>query len=109
MEYTSIGHHVCIHGGTIGSNVLVGIGAIILDGAVISDNTIVAAGSLVPPRKVFPPGVMLMGSPAQIIRELNEADLQMIRTNSHNYLGYKKMYLDDGGGFLERLSLKNEV
>jgi carbonic anhydrase/acetyltransferase-like protein (isoleucine patch superfamily) len=92
-ENTTVGHNVNLHGCTIGSNVLVGLGAIVLDNAVISDDTIIAAGSVVTPRKTFPPRVMLMGSPAKVVRELNDADLQFIRRHGKHYIQYKNIYL----------------
>jgi carbonic anhydrase/acetyltransferase-like protein (isoleucine patch superfamily) len=93
-EYTTIGHNVNLHGCTIGSRVLVGIGAIVLDGAVISDDSIVAAGTLVPPGKTFPSGVMVMGNPAKVTRELVEKDYLRIRENAEYYLSFKDIYIE---------------
>ncbi len=103
-EYTSVGHNVNLHGCKVGNNVLVGIGAIILDGSEIGDNSIVAAGTLVPPGKVFPPGVMLMGSPAVITRKLNSMDIDMVQNNAKQYVIAKDIYLKDAGVFRGRLS-----
>ena len=91
---TSIGHGVVLHGCTIGNNVLVGIGSIILDGAVVGDNCIIGAGSLIPPGKVIPPRSMVMGSPYKIVRELNDDDIANIRSFSDRYVNYKNIYLD---------------
>jgi carbonic anhydrase/acetyltransferase-like protein (isoleucine patch superfamily) len=98
---TTVGHNVNLHGCFIGDNVLVGLGAIVLDGALISDNTIIAAGSVVPPRKSFPPKVMLMGSPAKVVRELNDYDFEFIRQHTIHYVQYKDIYLS-----LERKSFQ---
>ncbi|MDR2400343.1 MAG: gamma carbonic anhydrase family protein [Deferribacteraceae bacterium] len=92
-ENTTVGHNVNLHGCTIGNNVLVGLGAIVLDGALISDDTIIAAGSVVAPRKTFPPKVMLMGSPAKVARELNDDDLEFIRSHTSHYIQYKDTYI----------------
>ncbi|HIP86045.1 MAG TPA: gamma carbonic anhydrase family protein [Aquifex sp.] len=92
-DFVTVAHGAIIHGATIGNNVLVGIGAIVLDGAKIGDNTVIAAGSLVPPRKEFPPGVLLMGRPAQIKRELSPEEIDKIKQNALNYQKYAQQYL----------------
>ncbi|MDR0453237.1 MAG: gamma carbonic anhydrase family protein [Deferribacteraceae bacterium] len=92
-DFTTIAHGVCLHGCVIGNNVLVGIGAIILDNAVIGNNCIVAAGTLVPPGKVFPDGSFIMGHPAKTTRLLTEDDILMVRTNAEHYVNYKDLYL----------------
>ncbi len=92
-DYVSIAHGAIVHGCTIKDNVLVGIGAVILDGAVINENTIVAAGTLVPPGKEFPPNVLLMGRPAQVRRDLTSAEIEKIKENALNYVQYAKNYL----------------
>jgi carbonic anhydrase/acetyltransferase-like protein (isoleucine patch superfamily) len=93
-DFVSIAHGAIIHGAKIGNNVLIGIGAIILDGAKISDNTLVASGTLVPPNKEYPPGVLLMGRPAQVKRELTEEEIQKIKQNALNYRQYALNYLE---------------
>jgi carbonic anhydrase/acetyltransferase-like protein (isoleucine patch superfamily) len=90
----SIGHNVVLHGCKVGDNCLIGMGAIILDGAVIGDNSVVAAGSVVSPNKVFPGGVLIMGSPAKVVRELNDLELAGYGQHFKSYIGYKNQYLD---------------
>ena len=75
-DYVTVGHRVMIHGAQIGNHVLVGIGAIILDGVEIADYSIVAAGTLIPPRKKFPSGVLIMGSPGKVIRDLRKEEIE---------------------------------
>lgn len=82
-----IGHNCIIHGCHIGDGSLIGMGAIILNGAHIGENTLVAAGALVPEHKEFPPGVLLMGAPAKVARELTEKDLENMRAGA---LGYQQ-------------------
>ncbi|MDO9491159.1 MAG: gamma carbonic anhydrase family protein [Acetobacterium sp.] len=89
----SIGHNAIIHGCEIGDNVLVGMGAIILNGAKIGDNSIVGAGSLVTQGKVFPPNSLIMGSPAKVARELKPEEIQSIRDNAEEYLDTMKGYM----------------
>lgn len=95
-DNVSIGHAVKLHGCTIGNNVLVGIGSIILDGAVIEDNCVIAAGSLIPPNKRIPSGSMVMGSPFKIARMLDEKDLEWVKANADHYVEYKNIYKSKG-------------
>lgn len=92
-EGVSIGHNAIIHGCEIGDNVLVGMGAIVLNGAKIGDNSIVGAGSLVTQGKVFPPNSLIMGSPAKKVRDLSPEEVQSIRDNAEEYLDTMKGYM----------------
>lgn len=85
-DEVSIGHSVILHGCTIKSGSLIGMGTIILNGAVIGEETLVAAGSLVTENKIFPPRVLLMGSPAKVIRELTEKEVLSLRATAGRYV-----------------------
>jgi carbonic anhydrase/acetyltransferase-like protein (isoleucine patch superfamily) len=85
---TSVGHGVTLHGCTVEQGCLIGMGAIILDGAIIGDGSIVAAGSIVPPGKSYPSGSMIMGSPAKVVRELNDIEKNFIANHYKSYLSY---------------------
>jgi carbonic anhydrase/acetyltransferase-like protein (isoleucine patch superfamily) len=74
-------------------NVLVGMGAIVLDGAIIGRDSIVAAGSLVPPGKKYPAGSMIMGSPAVVVRSLTEKEIAGIGVTARHYIGVKNNHL----------------
>ena len=87
-----VGHSVTLHSCTVGNNSLIGIGSIVLNGASIGNNSIVAAGSLVTPGKHFPDGVMLMGSPAKIVRELNQEEIDGIQRNVGVYVKEAQVY-----------------
>jgi len=95
-DYVTVGHNAMLHGCKINNNVLVGIGAIILDDAEIGENSIVAAGSLVPPGKKFPPCSLIMGSPAKVVKTLDQKDIDGIRNYADRYISYKQMYLENG-------------
>lgn len=82
----TIAHGVMLHGCSIGDNCLIGMCAIILNRAVIGKNCIVGAGTLIPEGKTFPEGVMIMGSPGKIIRELNEKELAYLHYPSTHYV-----------------------
>lgn len=85
-EDVTIGHHVMLHGCTVGNRVLIGIGCIVLDDAIIEDDVILGAGSLVPPRKILKSGYLYMGSPAQAVRALSDADRANILENAAHYV-----------------------
>jgi carbonic anhydrase/acetyltransferase-like protein (isoleucine patch superfamily) len=91
----TIGHMVLLHGCTVGSRCLIGMGSILLDGAVIGDECLVAAGSLVAPRTVIPPRSMVMGRPAKVVRPLAEDDLAMVREAGALYVGYAQTFRSD--------------
>lgn len=89
----SIGHGAILHGCQIGDNVLIGMHATLLDGVVIEDNCIVAAGSVCPPNKTYPANSMIMGSPAKVVRELREEEIQGIMNNAQHYVQLSEKYL----------------
>ena len=72
----TIGHNASVHGCTIGDNVLVGMGSIVLNGAKSADNCIIAAGSVVTGKTDAPAGSMIMGNPAKVVRELREDQIE---------------------------------
>lgn len=82
----TIGHMALLHACTIGDSCLIANGAMVLDGAIIGSNTIVAAGAFVPPGKIMPSGVVLMGSPAKVVRELTEKDQELLRNGPEYYI-----------------------
>lgn len=91
-DYVTIGHGAIVHGCVIGNYCLIGMGSVILDGAKISDYTLVAAGSLVPPGKEFPSGVLIMGAPARVVRELTEEERKSIEESAYHYFELAKSY-----------------
>lgn len=91
-EYVTVGHNAIIHGCKIGSNTLIGMGAVILNNAEIGEGTIIGAGSLVTENKKIPSGVLCMGSPAKVIRELTEEEKRRIKESAKFYLEEMKEY-----------------
>ena len=73
-DEVTIGHQVTLHSCTVRKGALIGMGSIILDGAEIGAGAFIGAGSLVPPGKKIPPNMLALGSPAKVVRELNDAD-----------------------------------
>ncbi|MGL5712688.1 MAG: gamma carbonic anhydrase family protein [Paraclostridium sp.] len=82
----TVGHKALIHGCKIGDNTLIGMGSIVLGGAEIGEYTLLGAGSLVPPGKKIPSGVLAMGSPAKVIRELTEEEKQSLVESALKYV-----------------------
>lgn len=82
----TVGHQVCLHGCTIGDGALIGIHATILNGAVIGEGSLVGANSLVGEGKIFPPRSLILGSPAKVVRELTDADVERIRYGAQHYI-----------------------
>jgi phenylacetic acid degradation protein len=85
-EDGQIGHGAMLHGCTIGRNVLIGMGAILLDDAVIEHDVIVAAATLVPARVRVPTGMLFVGSPGKVARPLTEADRASKRQCTEHYV-----------------------
>lgn len=86
----TVGHLALVHGCTVGSRCLVGMGSIVLDGAVVEDECFVAAGALVPPGMRVVTRSMVVGRPARRVRELGERDLEEIRTAGELYVQYAR-------------------
>jgi carbonic anhydrase/acetyltransferase-like protein (isoleucine patch superfamily) len=82
----TLGHNAIVHGCTIGDNVLIGMGSVVLDGAKIGDNCLVGAGSLVTGKMDAPAGSMILGSPARVVRALTEEEIEDIRESMREYL-----------------------
>jgi len=89
----TIGHNATVHGCTLEDEVLIGMGAVVLNGARIGTGSIVAAGAVVPEGMQVPAHSLVAGVPAQVRRSLTEADLELIRMYANNYLEYTQTYL----------------
>ena len=68
----TIGHNAIVHGARVGSNSLVGMGAILLNGVSVGADSIIGAGALLTQGKHFPPGSLILGSPARCVRALSD-------------------------------------
>ena len=87
-----IGHNVVLHGCTIGAHALVGMGAIILNGARIGAHCLVGAGALITEGKSFPERSLIVGSPARVLRTLDEAAAVEIAAGAEFYVRNFKRY-----------------
>ncbi|MEC3915924.1 gamma carbonic anhydrase family protein [Nocardia sp. CDC160] len=82
----SVGHNAILHGCTVEDDVLIGMGATVLNGAVIGAGSLIAANALVPEGAQIPPGSLVAGVPGKVRRELSEAERDHIRLNAAAYL-----------------------
>ena len=88
-DNVTIGHNATVHGATIKNNVLIGIGAIVLDHAVVEENCIIAAGALIKDSMILEPGCIYAGVPAKKIKKVDtEQTKEMIEKIANNYLMY---------------------
>ena len=85
----TVGHNAVIHACDIDDNVLVGMGAILMDGAHIKSNSVGAAGALVTQGKEFPEGSLIVGAPAHVARELTAEEIRKFHENVEHYLVIK--------------------
>ena len=88
----TVGHSVVLHGCTVRDRVLVGMGSIVLDHAEIGSDTILGAGSLVTVRAKIPSGVLALGRPAKVIRELTAEERQSLLDATAVYQGLVRDY-----------------
>ena len=91
-DNVTIGHGVVLHGCTVESRCLIGMGSIVLNGAKIGAGSIIAAGTLVPEGTEVPPGSLFMGHPGKFRRTLTDADQDSIDAYSQRYVEYKETY-----------------
>ena len=92
-DFVTVGHAARLHGCTIASHCLIGIGAIVLDGAEVGEESVIAAGALVAPGSKIPPRSMVMGAPAKVKREVRPDDLELILRSAQGYITLKNDYL----------------
>jgi len=89
----SVGHKAIIHGCKIEDNVLIGMGAIVLDDVIVPSNTIIAAGAVVTSGTVLEPGFIYAGTPARKLKPLDAAKAQVyIEGTANAYIQYKEYY-----------------
>lgn len=91
-ERVTVGHQVVLHGCTIGDESLIGIGAVVLNGAKIGRNCLVGAGALVTEGKEFPDGSMIIGSPAKVVRQLSQEQIEGLRKSAQHYIDNARRY-----------------
>lgn len=89
----TLGHRVTIHGAVLHDWSFVGIGATVLDGCEMGEYSMLAAGSLLPPGKKIPPGMLAMGIPAKVVREVRPEEKEMFRRTVDRYTALSREYI----------------
>ena len=97
-ERVTVGHRAVVHACTVGDEVLVGMGAIILDGAQIGPRSTIAAGALVTKNIVIPEGSLVVGSPARVVRTLSREEQTANGRLALKYVEVSRRYLALGLG-----------
>jgi carbonic anhydrase/acetyltransferase-like protein (isoleucine patch superfamily) len=88
----SIGHKVMLHGCTVGEGTLVGINSVIMNGARIGRGSLIGANTLIPEGKVIPDGVLVIGSPGKVVRELKQEDRDYLLKVAAGYVERSRVY-----------------
>lgn len=91
-DRVTVGHAAVVHGCTVEDDVLVGIGAVILDHAVIGHDSLVGARALVTGGTRIPPRSLVLGSPARVVRPLTDEEVEQVHAFARNYVGYARIY-----------------
>ncbi|EPE98241.1 gamma carbonic anhydrase family protein [Rhizobium grahamii] len=94
-EGCTIGHHAIVHGCTIGNNSLIGMGATVLNGVRIGNNCLIGANALITEGKEFPDNSLIVGSPARVVRTLDEAAIEKLRRSAEKYVGNWQRFARD--------------
>jgi carbonic anhydrase/acetyltransferase-like protein (isoleucine patch superfamily) len=97
-ELVTVGHQAVVHACTIRDEVLIGMGAIILDGAEIGARSIIGAGALVTMHTKIPDGSLVIGAPARVRRALSLDEQAEIKTWAQKYVALSRHYLALGLG-----------
>ncbi len=97
-NYVTVGHGAIVHACTIRDEVLLGMGATILDGAVIGEQSLVGARALVTQGVELPPGSLVLGAPARVVRPLTAAERASLRRLAEKYVEAAAYYLRHRSG-----------
>jgi carbonic anhydrase/acetyltransferase-like protein (isoleucine patch superfamily) len=92
----TVGHNVVLHGCTVGSRCLIGIGAIVLDRCAIADDCLIGAGALLTPGTSVEPGQLVLGNPARVVRPITDAERQHLVQSAAGYVANAARYRNAG-------------
>jgi carbonic anhydrase/acetyltransferase-like protein (isoleucine patch superfamily) len=92
-DWVTVGHRAILHGCTVESHCLIGMGAVLLNNVRVGEGSIVAAGALVTENTVIPPRSLFLGMPARLARKLTDSDRAFIDVHATHYLEYMESYL----------------
>jgi len=88
----TVGHKAMLHGCTVGDGALIGINSVILNGARIGAGSLVGANTLVPEGKEIPPGVLVVGTPAKVVRELKPEEKEGLLGIARGYVARSRLF-----------------
>jgi len=92
-EYVTCGHRAILHACTVDNEVLVGMGATLLDGVEVGARSIIGAHALVTMHTIIPPGSLVLGAPAKVVRRLDEEEQLSIKSWAARYVELSREYL----------------
>jgi gamma-carbonic anhydrase len=93
-ERVTVGHGVILHGCTVQSDCLIGMGSVLLDGVVVNEGCMIAAGAVVAPNTNIPANSLVMGVPGKVVRTLVPVEQRKMETNWKSYINYARDYQD---------------
>lgn len=91
-ELVTVGHSAILHACTVGDEVLVGMGACVLDGSIIGPRCIIGANALVTGGTIIPEGSLVLGSPARVVKTLDLKDQQDIKSWAEKYVRNSRLF-----------------
>jgi carbonic anhydrase/acetyltransferase-like protein (isoleucine patch superfamily) len=91
----TIGHKVMLHGCTIGEGTLVGINSVVMNGARIGRSSLIGANTLIPEGKEIPDGVLVLGSPGKVVRDLKQEEKDYLLKIAQGYIDRSRFYKDN--------------
>lgn len=94
-RYVTVGHKAMLHGCTIGDNSLVGINSVILNGAKVGSFCLIGANALITENIIIPDGVMVLGSPAKVVRKLTEEECAALSLGAEHYMTNGQHFMRD--------------
>ncbi len=93
-QRVTVGHKAMLHGCTVGDGSLIGINAVVLNDAVIGKHCLIGANALVTERMEIPDGSLVLGSPAKVIKQLDDKALDMMDAGAQHYIDKIAVYRD---------------
>lgn len=91
----TVGHKVMLHGCTVGEGTLIGINSVVMNGARIGRNSLIGANTLIAEGKEIPDGVLVLGSPGKVVRELKQEEKDYLLKIAEGYIARSKYYKDN--------------
>lgn len=92
-DNVTVGHNAILHSCVVGNNVLIGMGAIVLDNTIVENFSMVAAGAMVRPHSKIETGKLYGGIPAKYIRDLSKEEMEYFQKSADNYAEYAARYM----------------